>query len=45
MKRHWKWSKNELWKERMEAGRDRCALSFGYRIWLKTGLHHDKNLV
>ena len=30
---------------RMEAGHDRCALSFCYRIWLKTGLHHDKNLV
>ena len=45
MKRYWRWSKNRLWEERMEAGHDRCALSFCYRIWLKTGLHHDKNLV
>jgi len=26
-------------------GADGRPLPFGYRIWLKTGLHNDKNLV
>lgn len=27
MKRYWKWSKNGLWKERMEAGHDKCPVN------------------